>query len=115
MIVNPNSGPGAGGSQPDFNYQGCVTQLKAYSNVKTVGYVLTGYGSRGQSAVNTDVATYAGWAASYRPDGIFFAEVKTTSGMLPQYTAYANTVKSSFYDSARLVSANIPFETVSWD
>lgn len=105
VIVNPDSGPGAANSQPDASsYQGCIPQLKSHSNVKIVGYVPTGSGSRSQSAVNTDVATYAGWAAAYRPDGIFFDEVKPTSKLLSKYITYASTAKQSFDNGNGFVS-----------
>lgn len=96
MIVNPDSGPGGANTQPDTNYQGCLAQLKGNSNINFVGYVPTGNGSRSQSDVDADIATYAGWDSSYRPGGIFFDEVGTTSGLLSTYTAYAQTAKRSF-------------------
>ena len=97
VIVNPDSGPG-GASQPDANYQGCVPQLKSFSNAKLVGYVPTGYGDRSQSDVDSDVSTYAGWDVAYSLDGIFFDEVSTDEDVLAKYTAYASTAKSSFAD-----------------
>jgi len=97
IIVNPDSGPGAVGSQPDAtSYQGCIPQLKSHSNVKTVGYVFTENGSRSQSDVDADISTYAGWDSTYRPDGIFFDQVEPTSGLLSTYTAFASTAKQSF-------------------
>lgn len=97
LIVNPASGPGAPNSQPDpTSYQGCIPKLKAFSNVKVVGYVPTGAGSRAASAVNQDIATYAGWSAAFRPQGIFFDEVNPTPSLLSTYTAFAQTARSSF-------------------
>lgn len=93
------------GSQPDAgSYQGCIPDLKSHSNVVVVGYVPTGDGTRSQSAVNADVATYAGWNSAYRPDGIFFDEVNPTSGLLSLYTAYSQTAKESFNGGSGFVS-----------
>ncbi|KIP10724.1 hypothetical protein PHLGIDRAFT_65173 [Phlebiopsis gigantea 11061_1 CR5-6] len=108
LIINPDSGPGGGaGSQPDpTSYQGCIPELKSHPNVKTVGYVLTGFGSRSQSDVNSDVATYAGWASAYRLDGVFFDEVDPTSDLLSLYTTYAQDARQSFGDGDGLVILN---------
>lgn len=105
MIVNPDSGPGAAGSQPDASsYQGCIPELKSHSNVVVVGYVPTGDGTRSQSAVDTDVATYAAWSSAYRPDGIFFDEVNPTSNLLSLYTTYVQTARQSFNSGSGFVS-----------
>lgn len=105
IIINPNSGPGAAGSQPDAtSYQGCIPQLKSHSNVKLVGYVPTQDGSRSNSKVNADVSTYAGWASAYSLDGIFFDEVNPTSNLLSKYTTFANTARQSFDSGEGLVS-----------
>ncbi|EKM59215.1 uncharacterized protein PHACADRAFT_191536 [Phanerochaete carnosa HHB-10118-sp] len=107
IIINPNSGPGAVGSQPDSSsYQGCVPQLKSQPNVRTIGYVFTEYGSRSQSDVDADVSTYAGWDSAYRLDGIFFDQVETTSDLLSTYTAFVNTARQSFDDSNGFVILN---------
>ena len=99
VIVNPDSGPGAAGSQPNADsYQGCLPTLTESSNVVLVGYVATGYGSKSQAAVTKEVATYAGWDSAYRPSGIFFDEVEPTSEYLSLYTTYAQDARSSFDD-----------------
>src|SRR5258708_4599173 len=76
VIVNPKSGPGDS-QYPDNNYDPAVRKLNSYPNVKTVGYVRTGYATRNISTVLAEVNTYAGWA-SKSPDlamhGIFFDE-----------------------------------------
>ena len=69
-----------------------------------VGYVPTGFGTRSQSAVSADVATYAGWSAAYRPDGIFFDEVNPTSSLLSLYTGYSQNARESFNDGSGFVS-----------
>lgn len=97
LIVNPASGPGAANSQPDPNsYQGCIPRLKAVSNAKVIGYVPTGGGQRSQADVEQDIATYAGWASAYRPEGVFFDQVESSAALLSLYTTYAQDVRSSF-------------------
>lgn len=105
VIVNPDSGPGAAGSQPDASsYQGCVTKLKTYANAHLVGYVRTRYGKRSQADVQTDISTYAGWASTYSVQGIFFDEVQPTSKFLSFYTSVTSSARQSF--SGALVILN---------
>ncbi|KAJ7056092.1 Spherulation-specific family 4 [Mycena amicta] len=97
IIINPDSGPGgSANSQPDTNYQSCVSTLRpaANPNVHVIGYVATGFGTRAASAVEADVLTYAGWGAAWRPSGIFFDEVQDGSGNLALYTSYVAYARS---------------------
>lgn len=100
VIVNPDSGPGTSGSQPDSNYQACIASLRtagtADHNVLILGYVPTGYGSDSSSGVISSINTYSGWSSSYRPDGIFFDEVATTASALPTYQTYSSQVHTDF-------------------
>jgi hypothetical protein len=114
IIINPNSGPGGPvGSQPDVNYQTCVTNLRisgaVHGNAKFLGYVATGYGVVAASTVTDEIDTYSGWAASYRPDGIFFDEVSDSGNLLPTYQMYATRVHTDF--GASLVGENLLFAT----
>jgi hypothetical protein len=75
-IVNPNSGPGDS-QYPDSNYDPAVRKLNSYKNVKTIGYVRTGYATRNISTVLAEVNIFAGWASKspeLAMDGIFFDE-----------------------------------------
>ena len=92
-------------SQPDSNYQRCVTQLLATGsaaggNVKTIGYVDTGYGNIDSSLVVNNISTYAQWNSSYRPIGIFFDDVAASSSLVSLYESYAADVRSSFGPSS---------------
>ncbi|KAE9393134.1 hypothetical protein BT96DRAFT_979084 [Gymnopus androsaceus JB14] len=81
VIINPDSG--------------CVPKLLALGdNVKIVGYVLTGDGTRDSSEVLADIATYMAFPTTYRPSGIFFDETSATSEFLAEYTTYAEQVRS---------------------
>jgi hypothetical protein len=76
VIVNPSSGPGSS-QYPDEHYSTAVQTLNAYPNVKTVGYVRTGYATRNISDVVSEVNTYAGWVSKSSDlaiHGIFFDE-----------------------------------------
>ncbi|KAF2679269.1 hypothetical protein K458DRAFT_408306 [Lentithecium fluviatile CBS 122367] len=78
VIVNPNSGPGSG-ELPDEAFLAEVPNLNAYNNVRTVGYVKTGYAQDALDGVLAEIGTYAAWAAKANDpamglDGIFFDE-----------------------------------------
>ncbi|OBZ76981.1 Spherulin-4 [Grifola frondosa] len=105
IIVNPASGPGGAGTQPDSTYQECIPTLKA-SNVKIIGYVLTGYGGRDQADVTTDIDTYAGWASSYQPDGIFFDEVSGATADFSTYSTYTSYAKQLFDSGGGFTTLN---------
>ncbi|KAL8852462.1 MAG: hypothetical protein Q9221_002692 [Calogaya cf. arnoldii] len=79
IIVNPNSGPGTNSFPTDANHITGISKLNNFTNVKTLGYVLTGYGNRDNAAVNADVDIYASWSdytdADIHIDGIYFDEV----------------------------------------
>ena len=75
VVVNPNSGPGTTGDLTDQNLITGISKLNSFSNVKTLGYVLTGYGNRDNALVNADVDVYASWSGDLRMDGIYFDEI----------------------------------------
>ncbi|KAJ7085209.1 Spherulation-specific family 4 [Mycena belliarum] len=107
VIANPDSGPGAvANTQPDSNYQTCLTNLTAHANVRSIGYVATGYGTRASAAVEADIATYAQWSAAYRPSGIFFDETEATPAFEALYRSYAAAVHSSTLGSSAFVAFN---------
>lgn len=60
MIINPENGPGEG-IFPSDEYRAQIQNLAVFSNVKTVGYVRTGYANRDIDDVLRDISTYAGW------------------------------------------------------
>jgi hypothetical protein len=78
VIINPESGPGSG-SLPDEAYLAEVPKLNAYDNVRTVGYVKTGWADNDLNTVVAEVNTYAAWSVKadnplMSVDGIFFDE-----------------------------------------
>ena len=81
VIVNPNSGPGSD-HYPDANLITGIEALNALPNVRTLGYVDTGYAKRDIKLVNKDIDTYANWASfkdgNITVHGIFFDKVATT-------------------------------------
>ncbi|EMD33551.1 hypothetical protein CERSUDRAFT_125859 [Gelatoporia subvermispora B] len=105
VIVNPDSGPGAAGSQPDTSYQDCVPLLKA-ANVKLLGYVDTARTNRVSSAIEADVSTYAGWESTYSMDGIFFDDVSGLEGDLSMYETWSNFAKDSINGGDGFVTLN---------
>ena len=80
VIVNPDSGPGAG-HYPDKSLVEAISTLNAIKNVRTVGYVDTSYTKRDITLVNKDIDTYANWAsykdANITVHGIFFDDVSS--------------------------------------
>ena len=96
-IINPNSGPGDPNTQAGPEYQQCMPQLLNKTNVVVLGYVATGYGAQSEQArVTTDVNTYHGWRAAYRPDGIFFDEVSGLAADFATYQTFASHARSLF-------------------
>lgn len=90
VIFNPNSGPGVNTlSDPNFIHE--LPRLNSYSNVVTIGYVLTEWATRDITEVFDDVDTYASFATTPNPNnngtfklnGIFFDQAPN------QYTAAA--------------------------
>lgn len=97
VILNPNDGPGASGTQAPLFYQECIPSLRA-DNVKILGYVASGANTA------TDIATYAGWDSSYVLDGIFFSGVSSASADYSTYSAYSTSVRTNFDSGAGYVS-----------
>jgi len=87
-IINPNSGPDAGG--PDSSY---TTYMKQLSNagVQMVGYVHTSWGDRALSDVQADIDGYASYPNLI---GIFLDEASTQASDIPYYTSVYNYIKS---------------------
>jgi hypothetical protein len=98
IVVNPASGPGAPGSQPDANYQACTARLRttgtAAGNVQILGYVSTQYANREQASVLADISTFSAWKSDYKPEGIFFDEVNATTDHLAQYQNFVSQARS---------------------
>lgn len=91
VIVNPNSGPGNNTLGTDANFIREIPRLNSYANVRTIGYVRTGWTTRDIDIVLSEVSTYASWSnstyssgpISYELSGIFFDEAPnnyTTNG-----------------------------------
>ena len=108
IVINPNSGPGTSGGPPtDANIIAGIDKLNSYSNVQTMGYVLTGHGSRAMSDIIADVNTYASWGGSSASNltkranlhigGIYFDEVsaETTDAMYSFYQSAASHARDS--------------------
>ncbi|KAJ6527500.1 Spherulation-specific family 4-domain-containing protein, partial [Mycena capillaripes] len=88
IIVNPDNGPGSGGSQPDENYVACIPHIRpSGSQVVVLGYVDS---STPSPAPLTDIDTYAGWDSSYRPTGIFLDLVSPTVNLVSTYQSYVS-------------------------
>ena len=95
IIVNPDSGPGAGTYANDnSDYQLGLSKLNSYSNVRILGYVHTTYGADSPAAINANVTKYANWskytARNISVAGIFFDEVSATQSHLQYYTSLSD-------------------------
>ena len=60
VIVNPCSGPCVG-SLPDQVYFDEVPKLRAYPNIRTLGYVATHYAEKDIADVLAEIDIYAKW------------------------------------------------------
>jgi hypothetical protein len=109
IVINPSSGPG-NSSQPSSQYAHQIQRLNSYPNVRTVGYVRTGYASRNLTTVLQEVGIYSGWA-SVSPNlamhGIFFDEVPS------EYTTASAEYLATINEAAKNASGLRPDRTVS--
>ncbi|KAI0332428.1 hypothetical protein GY45DRAFT_1433109 [Cubamyces sp. BRFM 1775] len=106
VIINPNTGPGNDGGQAPIEFQQCIPPLRA-PNVVVLGYVHTSEGSvERQPGVTQDVNTYAGWNASYKPDGIFFDEVSEESKDLATYEGFVSHARPLFNNGNGFITLN---------
>lgn len=110
VIINPDSGPGSTAS-PDENYSREISQLNNRTNVQTIGYIPTGYGSRDISSVLQDISTYNGWPSNgdegVYVEGVFFDETPNvyTDAIGAFYEQIDGEVKgSSGFQGDKLVS-----------
>jgi hypothetical protein len=75
LIVNPDTGPGAT-AYPEEAYITAIAKLNSYSNAHVLGYTYTNHGTRAQTEVENDIATYSNWSTYKGKDislaGIFF-------------------------------------------
>ncbi|KAI4921401.1 hypothetical protein J4E85_008746 [Alternaria conjuncta] len=82
VIINPCSGP-CMGSLPDQVYLDEVPKLRAYPNIRTLGYVATDYADKPIESLLAEIDTYARWPkvtniSKMRVDGIFLDETPST-------------------------------------
>ncbi|KAI4658492.1 uncharacterized protein J4E92_006539 [Alternaria infectoria] len=82
VIINPCSGP-CMGSLPDQVYLDEVPKLRAYPNIRTLGYVATDYADKPIESLLAEIDTYARWPkvtniTKMRVDGIFLDETPST-------------------------------------
>jgi Spherulation-specific family 4 len=115
VILNPDSGPGLS-RYPGNDFVPQIQKMNSYSNVRTVGYVRTGFGTRNISSVLLDVSTYSGWATNASANanstglalhGIFFDEIP--SEFSEEADEYLNTINQAVKNSSGL----LPDKTVS--
>lgn len=101
IVINPHSGPGAI-IGPDANYTREIVRLNSYANVRTIGYVATGYAKRELAAVLQDIAIYSAWSNNATPglgmQGIFFDE--TPSQYEPSIAHFLDTAHAAVRSAA---------------
>jgi hypothetical protein len=113
VVVNPDSGPGESSPYPNNDYSAQIQKLNAFPNVKTIGYVRTGFATRNITAILQDVSTYSGWsknpnaANSTAMHGIFFDEVPNEWSA--ETAQYLNTINQAVKNAPGL----LPDRTVS--
>ena len=75
MIINPNSGPGS--STPSQDYATGTAKFNAMSNVRTIGYIHTSWGSRSLDDIQNDLNSWKAWGSgstNASVQGIFYDE-----------------------------------------
>jgi len=100
-VINPHNGPGAIAG-PDVNYRREIGRLNGYNNVRTIGYVTTGYAKRELAAVLQDITTYSTWSKNATSGlgmrGIFFDE--TPSQYEPRIAQFLGTAHAAVRSAA---------------
>ena len=87
-VVNPDSGPS---TARDASYASGITNLES-AGIKVIGYVATGYTSRGIAAVETDIDR---WKSFYpNIQGIFFDEQSNVTGQESFYRTVSQYAKA---------------------
>ncbi|KAL5113581.1 hypothetical protein ACEQ8H_008529 [Pleosporales sp. CAS-2024a] len=82
VILNPCSGP-CMGSLPDQVYLDEIPKLRAYPNIRTLGYVATDYADKPIDDLLAEIDMYSQWPqmsnkTNFRVDGIFLDETPST-------------------------------------
>ena len=115
-IIDVSNGPGS--SSPTSAWISGMQSLNSYSNILTIGYVYTSYGSRTTSAVDADVLSWAAWPSGSAPKGIFFDEtaVPDNAAYYTNVTSYAKSVfpgGTLFLNPGTVPSTNVYFSLVN--
>ncbi|EOO00305.1 putative cell surface spherulin 4-like protein [Phaeoacremonium minimum UCRPA7] len=101
VVVDPHNGPGLSGlpGDNDANYISGVSQLNAYSNVKTIGYVRTNYATSSMDELKKNITQWHDWStytgADIAVDGIFFDESTDNFSYLNEAITFARTTFGS--------------------
>ena len=96
-VVDPHNGPGMSflPGDNDVNYIAGVSKLNSYSNVKTIGYVRTNYGTAPMDELKKNITTWKNWStytgANIGVKGIFFDESSDNYDYLNQAISYARS------------------------
>lgn len=88
IIVNPDNGPGSS-AWPKGEYIAGIKALNKYPNVRTLGYIDTAGGSRENTTVRKEIATYAGWSNT--------STEMALSGIYFDHTPYADENDAAAY------------------
>lgn len=98
VIVNPHNGPGSS-LNPDYNYTLSIDKLNSYSNVETLGYVYSSYGSRDDSVLQGEISRYLNWTTvngtyDVHVDGIFLDQAPSDISYYNYLEGLSNFTKS---------------------
>jgi hypothetical protein len=95
IVINPYNGPGMTGKpgNDDVNTISGVSQLNAFDNVNTIGYVRTNYAKSPMDELKANITNYANWASYSGADisihGIFFDESSADLAYLTEAITFA--------------------------
>ncbi|KAG9568129.1 hypothetical protein KCU77_g19350, partial [Aureobasidium melanogenum] len=119
IIINPDSGPSNGASQPDII--SAVTTLRSYSNVQLFGYVHIEYAKRKADEVHKEIKTYSTWKKTAKSDihldGIFIDEAPYETKYLSYMKDLHNYIHKTMPKSHQKVWTNpgIPIDAKFYD
>ncbi|GLB43634.1 hypothetical protein LshimejAT787_1401460 [Lyophyllum shimeji] len=96
LVINPDDGPGAAGSQPDPSYDACVPNLRPASNSNAIVLGYVNLSSKAVSSALVEIDTYAGWSSTSRPTGIFFDS--TTADSVTEYQSLVSHAREKGFN-----------------
>ncbi|OQV26178.1 hypothetical protein BV898_00298 [Hypsibius exemplaris] len=113
VIINPSNGERDITNPTDQHWIDAIDDMNRRPNVRTFGYVYTGFGTRHPLLVKANMATYANYSQFNNKNisvhGIFFDEVAATPEFAAYYQDLTNAARGIFHrvDVQRILNPGV--------